>query len=271
MVSTQRPVRGLVVASVRGTTLMTASLTFVSFSRCIRRASAIASDVQASSHSAMSAAIRRICTGCEYPPASSPTRSTSALAVGVVVAIVSAVVVTGTVGVVLVFRTGGAPSAFDSGNLTRVRSATDCDCVVVPDAVSRFGVATVSGSSGGLTCNLGIGPIKIGSRSLRTFNGLPRVTGVGFHGSQIMAFRRVVSQRRLSTRRFNARLRTMPFGVPIKCSSVFAVTPEPNAFDPCGFQFVDQCSWSSARNCLSNEHDWTLVSHVSNLLVCCCR
>ena len=69
------------------------------------------------------------------------------------------------------------------------------DCVVVPDVVSRFGaagaaVATVSGSSGGLTCTLGIGPIKIGSRSLRTFNGLPRVTGVGFHGSQIMAFRR---------------------------------------------------------------------------------
>ena len=224
----QRPVRGLVVASVRGTTLMTASLTFVSFSRCTRRASTIASDVQASSHSVMRAAIRRICTGCESSPASSPTRSTSALAVGVVVAIVSAVVVTGTV--VLVFRTGGAPSASDSGNLTRVRSATDCDCVVVPDAVSRFdaagaAVATVSGSSCGLTCTLGIGPIKIGSRSLRTFNGLPRVTGVGFHGSQIIAFRRVTSQRRLSTRRFSARLRTMPFGVPIKCSSVLLSRP----------------------------------------------
>ena len=33
----------------------------------------------------MRAAIRRICTGCESSPASSPTRSTSALAVGVVV------------------------------------------------------------------------------------------------------------------------------------------------------------------------------------------
>ena len=131
-------------------------------------------------------------------------------------------------GVVLVFCTSGAPSASDSGNLTRVRSATDC--VIVPDVVSRFGVAgaavaTVSASSGGLTCNLGIGPIKIGSRSLRAFNGLPRVTGVGFHGSQIMAFRRVVSQRRLSTRRFNARLRTTPFGVPIKCSSVLLSRP----------------------------------------------
>ena len=87
----------------------------------------------------MSAAIRRICTGCESSPASSPIRSTSALAVGVVVAIVPAVVVTGTVGVVLVFCTGGAPSASDSDNLTRVRSATDC--VVVPDVVSRFGAA----------------------------------------------------------------------------------------------------------------------------------
>ena len=120
-------------------------------------------------------------------------------------------------GVVLVFCTGGAPSASESGNLTRVRSATDC--VVVPDVVSRFGVVAVSGSSAGLTYNVGIGPIRIGSRSLRTFNGLPRVTGVGFHGYQI-AFKRVVPQRRLSTLRFSVRPRTMPFGVPIKCSSV---------------------------------------------------
>ena len=115
-------------------------------------------------------------------------------------AIVSAVVVTGTVGVVLVFCTGGAPSASDSGNLTRVRSATDCDCVVVPDAVSRFGaagaaVATVSASSGGLTCNLGIGPIKIGSRSLRTFKRsssrdwcrFPRIPNHGVQESRIPA------------------------------------------------------------------------------------
>ena len=33
------------------------------------------------------------------------------------------------------------------------------------------------------------------------------------------------SQRRLSTLRFRARLRTMPFGVPIKCSSVFLSRP----------------------------------------------
>ena len=53
MVSTQRPVKGLVVASVRGTTLMTASLTFLRFSKCIQCASAIASDVGVSSHSAV--------------------------------------------------------------------------------------------------------------------------------------------------------------------------------------------------------------------------
>ena len=173
----------------------------------------------------MSAAIRRIRTGCESSPASSPTPSTSALTGDVVVVTVSAVVVTGTGGVVLVLCTGGAPLASDSGNLTRIRYAT-----VVPGVVSWLNAAgaavvAVSGSSGGLTCTLGIGPIRMGSRSLRTFNGLPRVTGVGFHGSQIIAFKRVVSQRRLSTLRFNARLRTMPFGVPIKCSSVLLSRP----------------------------------------------
>ena len=49
----------------------------------------------------------------------------------------------------------------------------------------------------------------------------------------------------------------------------FAVTSQPNTFEPCGSQFVGQCSWSSARNCLSNEKDWVWVRHVSNLLVCC--
>ena len=175
-----------------------------------------------SSHSAMSAAIRRICTGCESSPASSPTRSTSALAVGVVVAIVSAVVVTETVGVVLVFCTGGAPSASDSGNLTRVRSATDC--VLVPDVVSRFGVATVSASSGGLTCNLGIGPIKIGSRSLRTFNGLPRVTGVGFHGSRSWRSGESYPTSSLHSA-FQRTAANHAFGVPIKCSSVLLSRP----------------------------------------------
>ena len=102
----------------------------------------------------MSAGIRRIWTGCESSPASSPTLSTSALAEDDVVVVVSAVAVTGTLGVLLVLYTGGAPSASDSGNLTRVRSATDC--VVVPSVVSWLGAAgaavvAVSGSSGGLT------------------------------------------------------------------------------------------------------------------------
>ena len=40
-----------------------------------------------------------------------------------------------------------------------------------------------------------------------------------------MALKRVVSQCRLSNLRFNARLRTMPFGIPIKCSSVLLSRP----------------------------------------------
>ena len=69
----------------RGTTLMSASLTCVSFSRCIRRVSAFASDVNVSTHSTMSSGIRPIGTGCGSSPASFPIRSTSALARDVVV------------------------------------------------------------------------------------------------------------------------------------------------------------------------------------------
>ena len=118
-----------------GTTLMIASLTFVSFSRCVRRASAMSSDVHSSLHSATIAAIRPICAGCESSPASFPRRSRSALAEDVV----------------FVLCTGGAPSASASGNLTRVLSAAEC--VGVPDVVSWTGTAgaavvTASGSSG---------------------------------------------------------------------------------------------------------------------------
>ena len=80
MVSNQCPIKGQVVASVCGTTLMVASLTLVRLSRCALRASAIASNASASSHSAVSATMRRIWTGCESSPASFPTRSESALA-----------------------------------------------------------------------------------------------------------------------------------------------------------------------------------------------
>ena len=92
-------------------------------------------------------------------------------------------VVTGTDDV-FVLCTGGAPSASASGSRTRVLSAADC-VVVVPDVFSWMGAAgaavvTASGSSGGVKCALGIGPTRMGSRSLRTFRGLPHVTGVGF-------------------------------------------------------------------------------------------
>ena len=142
--------------------------------------------------------------------------------------VVSPVVVTGTDDVVCVLCTGGAPSASASGNRTRALSAADR--LAVADVVSWMGTAiaavvTASGSSGSVNRTLGIGPIRMGSRSLRTFKGLPRVTGVGFHGSHTMTFRRLGSQRRLSTLRFNARLRTMPFGVPIKRSSVLLSRP----------------------------------------------
>ena len=187
-------------------------------------------------------------------PASSPTLSTSALAEDVVVVVVSAV-------------------ASNSGNLTRVRSATDC--VVVPGVVSWLGAAgavvvAVSGSSGGLTCTLEVGPIRMGSRSLRTFNGLLRVTGVGFHGSQ-----NGVQECRVPTPSLHSAFQRTTTNHAILCTDqmliCFAVTFEPNAFEPCGFQFVDQYSWSSTRNCLSNEQHWVLVRRVSNLLVCCCR
>ena len=43
----------------------------------------------------------------------------------------------------------------------------------------------------------------------------------------------------------------------IRCSDqvliCFVVASEPNTIEPCGFQLVDQYSWSSARNCLSNK------------------
>ena len=61
----------------------------------------------------MSAAIRRVWTGCESSPASLPTRSTSALAGDVVVVWedVSAVSVTENEVVVLFICTSGAPHA----------------------------------------------------------------------------------------------------------------------------------------------------------------
>ena len=100
--------------------------------------------------------------------------------------------VPGTETAVLVLCSGGAPSASSSAGLTRARSVADC--VVSLDVVSWLcaaaAVVVMSGSSGRLERIFGIGPIKMGSRSLRTLRGLPRVTGVGLHGSQTMSFTR---------------------------------------------------------------------------------
>ena len=111
------------------------------------------------------------------------------------------------------------------------------DCVVSLDVVSWLGTADVtvavvgvSGPSGGLKCPLGHRSHQDGFTVTASFNN---VTGVGFHGSQIMAFKRVVSPRRLSTLRVNARLRTMPFGVVDQVLICFAVPSEPNTFEPC--------------------------------------
>ena len=93
------------VGSVRGTTLITASLTLVS------------------------------------SPFWFPTRLPSALARDVVVVreVVSALSV---LRLVVVLCTGGAPSASASAGLTRVRSASDC--VVSLDVVSRHGTSAVA-------------------------------------------------------------------------------------------------------------------------------
>ena len=70
--------------------------------------------------------------------------------------------VTGTETVVLVHCTSGAPTASASAGLTRVRSVTDCLDVVPWLGTAAVAVVAASGSSGGLKCALGIGPIKMG-------------------------------------------------------------------------------------------------------------
>ena len=135
--------------------------------------------------------------------------------------------VTGTETVVLVLCTSGAPSASASAGLTRVRSATDC--VVSFDVVSWLrtvadAVVAVSGSSGGLLLALGIG-ITMGSRSLRTFIGIHRVPGVGFHGSKTTVV--------IPLCVFNARLRNHATRCSDQMLICFSVTSEPNTFEPC--------------------------------------
>ena len=87
-------------------------------------------------------ALWRIWTGCESSAALFPALSTSALAEDDVV-------------------------------VSEIVSAVVTGCVVSLEVVSWLGTAAVVavwGSSGKLKCNLGIGSIKMGARSLRTFS-----------------------------------------------------------------------------------------------------
>ena len=67
--------------------------------------------------------------------------------------------------------------------------------------------------------------MMMGSWSLLTFGGLPLIVGVANQGSHFMASSSATSQRLSSTRRFSARLRTRPFGVPMRRSSVLESRP----------------------------------------------
>ena len=67
--------------------------------------------------------------------------------------------------------------------------------------------------------------MRIGSWSLLILGGRPRTTGLVFQGSHFMASMSSLSQRRSSTRRLRALLRTTPLGVPMRCSSVFESLP----------------------------------------------
>ena len=136
--------------------------------------------------------------------------------------------------VVLVLCTGGIlplPASHVFVLRHCVLSPDRANCVVSLDVVSWLGTAAVavavvavSGSSGGLNCTLGIGPIKMVTRSLRTFNDLPRVTGVDSPKSQIMAFKE--SGVPTSSFPFCVSMHgfeSMPFGAPINFSSVLLI------------------------------------------------
>ena len=127
-------------------------------------ASATASDVVVSSHSAKSAEIRRMWLDCESSPVSfsntfnwCPRRRCCYLRGRL------------SWDCPLSFAPVVLPSTSTSAGVTRFRSVTDC--VLSLDVVSWLGIAVVavSGSSGELNCILWIGPIKMGSRLLRGF------------------------------------------------------------------------------------------------------
>ena len=140
-----------------------------------------------------------------------------------------------------------------SGNLTRVRSATDC--VVVPGVgllarcswcccrrcvriVWRIDLHSWNRShQDGFTVTA-----NFQRSSSRDWCRFPRIPD---HG---------VQESRVPTPSLHSAFQRTTTNHAVRCTDqmliCFAVTSEPNAFEPCGFQFVDQCSWSSTRNCL---------------------
>ena len=141
------------------------------------------------------------------------------------------------------------------------------------NVVSWLGTAAVvagSGSSGRMNCALGTRPIKMGLRSLRTFVRSSscawcRFPRVPHHGVQREWCPNVVFPLCVSMHCFEP----MPIGVPIKCSSCFAVTSEPpNAVE----SNADSKLLTSAPGRLHataspTSNIWLSVRHVSKLLV----
>ena len=106
--------------------------------------------------------------------------------------------------------------------------------------------------------------------SANFLKGFPLVTEVGLHGSRIIAFKRLVSQRRLSTLRFSARLRAIPFDVPIKCSSVLLSRPSQVPLSHADSRLLHNLPGRLPATASPTSSNGTLVRHVSGLLVRCC-
>ena len=202
MVPAQRPVQRLVVASVRRTTLMNASSTFVSSSRRIRLASAIASDALVS-NTLNECPCLRCCRGLR-------------------------------------------------GRLGCGRHWNGCSC-----SLRQW-------------CSLGFCLCWPHPRSFcDRLRCLPRSGLLAWccccrwvqdhcELSQWSSFpNRGVQESGVLPSSFNSASQRTAANHAIRCSDhvliCFAAMSEPNTFEPCCFQFVDQCSCLSVRNCLSSE------------------
>ena len=116
----------------------------------------------------------------------------------------------GAVGVILVLfasPAGAAPAALTGGGW-----------------LIGFGGAAAAAGCGG-SVGFGKGPRAMGSWSVLATGGLPLVGGPVRQGCHSICVKRAWSHLSLSTLRFNALLRTMPLGVPMKCSSVRSSLP----------------------------------------------